>query len=115
MPWCREGSVHEDLRAFRGCWPRCLLSGVALAKPLYITVPAPTAAVSRWRWTWPSRTRGRWSCACSQPANLDAFIRAQGDLRRAYETPPTLLNPGRGLSRGLNAVTLAGHFVLLRR
>ena len=29
-----------------------------------------------------------------KPADVDAFIRAQGDLRRAYEAPPTTANPG---------------------
>ncbi|NNC07797.1 alpha-2-macroglobulin [Corallococcus exiguus] len=85
-----------------------LLSGVALAKPLYITVPRSYGSSEPVAVDVAFEDKGPVELRVLQPANLDAFIRAQGDLRRAYETPPTLLNPGRGLSRGLNAVRSPG-------
>ncbi|MCY1046541.1 MG2 domain-containing protein [Corallococcus sp. bb12-1] len=85
-----------------------LVSGVALAKPLYITVPRSYGSGEPVAVDVAFEDKGPVELRVLQPANLDTFIRAQGDLRRAYQTPPTLINPGRGLSRGLNAVRMPG-------
>lgn len=85
-----------------------LVSGLALAKPLYITVPRSYGSGEPVSVDVAFEDKGPVELRVLQPANLDAFIRAQGDLRRAYQTPPTLINPGRGLSRGLNAVRMPG-------
>ncbi|GHG87199.1 MG2 domain-containing protein [Comamonas sp. JC664] len=89
-----------------------LLSGLALAKPLYITVPRAYGSQEPVAVDVAFEDKGPVELRVLQPENLDAFIRAQGDLRRAYQTPPTLKNPGRALSRGFNAVRTPGMFLL---
>ncbi|MCY0999041.1 MG2 domain-containing protein [Myxococcus sp. MISCRS1] len=88
------------------------LSGVAMAKPLYITVPRAYGSGEPVAVDVAFEDKGPVELRVLKPDNLDAFIRAQGDLRRAYQTPPTMNNPGRALSRGVNAVTLPGHWLL---
>jgi alpha-2-macroglobulin len=85
-----------------------LLSGVALAKPLYITVPRAYGSGEPVTVDVAFESKGPVELRVLKPADLDAFVRAQGDIRRAYETPPTFYNPGRALSRGLNAVRSPG-------
>ena len=89
----------------------CASGGAALAKPLYITVPrsygtqeAPVADVA-------FADKGPVELRVLRPENLDAFIKAQSNLRRAYQEPPTKANPGRALSRGLNALRAPGTFL----
>jgi len=89
-----------------------MLSGMALAKPLYITVPRAYGSQEPVAVDVAFEDKGPVELRVLQPENLDAFIRAQGDLRRAYQTPPTLKNPGRALSRGFNAVRTPGAFLL---
>ncbi|WP_426756642.1 MG2 domain-containing protein [Myxococcus sp. Y35] len=89
-----------------------VLSGMALAKPLYITVPRSYGSQEPVAVDVAFEDKGPVELRVLQPENLDAFIRAQGDLRRAYQTPPTLKNPGRALSRGFNAVRTPGMFLL---
>ncbi|QDE94899.1 MULTISPECIES: MG2 domain-containing protein [Myxococcus] len=89
-----------------------MLSGVALAKPLYITVPRSYGTQEPVAVDVAFEDKGPVELRVLKPENLDAFIRAQGDLRRAYQTPPTLKNPGRALSRGFNAVRTPGMFLL---
>jgi len=89
-----------------------VLSGVAAAKPLYITVPRSYGSQEPVAVDVAFEDKGPVELRVLQPDNLDAFIRAQGDLRRAYQTPPTLNNPGRALSRGLNAVSAPGMWLL---
>ena len=81
-----------------------LTASSALAKPLYITVPrtfgtdeAPQLSVS-------FAEREAVELRVLKPKSLDAFLKSQASLRRAYDPPPTFANPGRALSRGLNAV-----------
>ena len=89
-----------------------LLAAPALAKPLYITVPrsygseeAPAVDVA-FEGTDPVELR------VLRPEPLEPYLAAQSNLRRAYQLPPTLLNPGRHLARGLNAVHGPGTFLL---
>ncbi|XXF77596.1 MG2 domain-containing protein [Myxococcaceae bacterium GXIMD 01537] len=87
-------------------------AGVAAAKPLYITVPRSYGTQEPVAVDVAFEDKGPVELRVLKPANLDAFIRAQGDMRRAYETPPSQANPGRALSRGLNAVRSPGTFLL---
>ncbi|NTX51963.1 alpha-2-macroglobulin [Myxococcus sp. CA039A] len=88
------------------------LSGVAMAKPLYITVPRSYGSGEPVAVDVAFEDKGPVELRVLKPDNVDAFIRAQGDLRRAYQTPPTMNNPGRALSRGVNAVGLPGRWLL---
>ncbi|MGQ0504053.1 MAG: MG2 domain-containing protein [Myxococcaceae bacterium] len=89
-----------------------LLSTAGLAKPLYLTVPrsfgtqeAPAVEVA-------FAENGPVELRVLKPNDVGAFLRAQSNLRRAYETPPTTRNPGRALSRGLNGMHEPGTFLL---
>lgn len=88
------------------------LAGVAAAKPLYITVPRAYGTEEMVAVDVAFNSKGPVELRVLKPDNLDAFIKAQGDLRRAYEEPPVLKNPGRALSRGLNAVKLPTTYLL---
>ncbi|NVJ22327.1 alpha-2-macroglobulin [Myxococcus sp. AM011] len=88
------------------------LSGVAMAKPLYITVPRSYGSGEPVAVDVAFEDKGPVELRVLKPDNVDAFIRAQGDLRRAYQTPPTMNNPGRALSRGVNAMALPGRWLL---
>ncbi|HZI10930.1 MAG TPA: alpha-2-macroglobulin, partial [Myxococcus sp.] len=89
-----------------------VLSGLAAAKPLYITVPRSYGSQEPVAVDVAFEDKGPVELRVLKPDNVDAFIRAQGDLRRAYQLPPTLNNPGRALSRGLNAVRAPGMYLL---
>ncbi|MCE9669079.1 MG2 domain-containing protein [Myxococcus stipitatus] len=89
-----------------------MVSGVALAKPLYITVPRAYGTQEPVAVDVAFEDKGPVELRVLKPDDVDAFIRAQGDLRRAYETPPTMNNPGRALSRGLNAARSPGGWLL---
>ncbi len=89
----------------------CLWAASAFAKPLYITVgrsfgteEAPVVDVA-FAESEPVELR------VLKPDHLEAFLKEQADLRRAYQTPPTQVNPGRALSRGLNAVRSPGGYL----
>jgi len=88
------------------------LAGVAAAKPLYITVPRAYGTQEPVAVDVAFNSKGPVELRVLKPDSLDAFIQAQGDLRRAYEEPPVLKNPGRALSRGLNAVKVPSTFLL---
>jgi hypothetical protein len=88
------------------------LAGMAVAKPLYITVPRAYGTEEMVAVDVAFNSKGPVELRVLRPDNLDAFIKAQGDLRRAYEQPPVLKNPGRALSRGLNAVKLPTTYLL---
>lgn len=88
-----------------------LAVGVAEAKPLYLTVPrafgtdeAPVVEVAFER-------RGPVELRVLKPDALEPFVAQQANLRRAYAEPPTTVNPGRHLARGLNALRLPGTFL----
>ena len=87
-------------------------TGVAAAKPLYITVPRAYGSGEPVAVDVAFEDKGPVELRVLKPADVDAFIRAQGDLRRAYQTPPTTVNPGNALSRGLNAARGPGTFLL---
>jgi len=87
-------------------------AGVAAAKPLYITVPRSYGSSEPVAVDVAFEAKGPVELRVLKPADLDAFIRAQGDLRRAYQVPPTTANPGNALSRGLNATHSPGSFLL---
>ncbi|SEU28126.1 MG2 domain-containing protein [Stigmatella erecta] len=88
------------------------VAGVAAAKPLYITVPRAYGPQETVAVDVAFSSKGPVELRVLKPDNLEAFIRAQGDLRRAYQAPPVLKNPGRALSRGLNAVRLPSTYLL---
>ena len=88
------------------------LAGVAAAKPLYITVPRAYGSGEQVAVDVAFNSKGPVELRVLKPDNLDAFIQAQGDMRRVYEEPPVLKNPGRGLSRGLNAVRVPSTYLL---
>jgi hypothetical protein len=88
-----------------------ILPGLAAAKPLYITVnrsfgtdekPVVEVAFER---------RGPVELRVVKPEPLEPFLAKQANLRRAYEQPEARENPGRFLSRGLNATRAPGTFL----
>jgi hypothetical protein len=88
-----------------------LCAAGAQAKPVYLTVPrsfgtgeAPTIEVAFER-------RGPVELRIVKPVSVERFVARQANLRRAYEQPSTTENPGRHLSRGLNAVRAPGTFL----
>ncbi|MFY0523305.1 MG2 domain-containing protein [Archangium gephyra] len=87
-------------------------AGVAAAKPLYITVPRAYGSSEPVAVDVAFENKGPVELRVLKPADTDAFIRAQGDVRRAWQVPPTTANPGNALSRGLNAAHSPGSFLL---
>jgi hypothetical protein len=89
-----------------------LASTAADAKPLYITVnrafsPAEEPVVDvAFMGTEPVELR------VLQPKDLERYIAGQENLRRSWDRPDTQENPGRALSRGLNAMKTPGTFLL---
>jgi uncharacterized protein YfaS (alpha-2-macroglobulin family) len=88
------------------------LAGVAAAKPLYITVPRAYGPDEPVAVDVAFNSKGPVELRVLKPDSLEAFIETQNDLRRAYEEPPVLKNPGRALSRGLNAVKVPSTYLL---
>lgn len=90
----------------------CLATSAASAKPLYITVnrafsPAEAPVVDvAFSNTEPVELR------VLRPKNLDRYIDGQENLRRSWDRPDLQENPGRALSRGLNAVKTPGTYLL---
>ncbi|MCA3011750.1 MAG: alpha-2-macroglobulin, partial [Myxococcaceae bacterium] len=76
----------------------------AAAKPLYVTVPRAFGPTEAPRLEVSFAERAPVELRVLKPRDLSAFLAGQQALRRAYEPPPTLANPGRALSRGLNEV-----------
>jgi hypothetical protein len=76
----------------------------AFAKPLYVTVPRAFGPKEAVRLEVSFAEKEAVELRVLKPQNLEAFVKGQQSIRRAYEPPPTLANPGRALSRGLNAV-----------
>lgn len=88
------------------------LASVAAAKPLYITVPRAYGTQEPVAVDVAFNSKGPVELRVLKPDSLNSFIEAQSDLRRAYEQPPVLKNPGRALSRGLNAVKVPSTYLL---
>jgi len=82
-----------------------LAASVASAKPLYLTVPRAFGTTERPAVDVAFEESEPVELRVLRPRDLDAFVRTQSNLRRAWEQPPVRLNPGRYLARGLNAVT----------
>jgi hypothetical protein len=83
----------------------------AAAKPLYITVTRSYGTDERPVVEVAFERRGPVELRVVKPDSLDAFLAKQANLRRAYEQPETRENPGRWLSRGLNAARGPGAFL----
>ncbi len=81
-----------------------LVAAPAFAKPLYVTVPRSFGPNEQAQLEVSFAEKEAVELRVLKPKNLEAFIKAQQALRRAYDPPPTLANPGRALSRGINAV-----------
>ena len=88
------------------------LAGAAAAKPLYLTVPRSYSSAEKPLVEVAFEDRGPVELRVLQPTDAAAFVKAQANMRRAYETPPTQLNPGHALARGLNAARSPGPFLL---
>ncbi|KFE67937.1 alpha-2-macroglobulin family protein [Hyalangium minutum] len=88
------------------------LASVAAAKPLYITVPRAYGTQEPVAVDVAFNSKGPVELRVLKPDSLDSFIEAQSDIRRAYEQPPVLKNPGRALSRGLNSVKVPSTYLL---
>jgi hypothetical protein len=88
------------------------LSTTATAKPLYITVnraflPSEEPVVDvAFAQNEPVELR------VLKPRDLERYLAGQENLRRSWDRPPTLENPGRALSRALNAVRAPGRYLL---
>lgn len=87
-------------------------AGAAVAKPLYMTVPRTYSSSEPVAVDVAFEDKGPVELRVLRPESPEAFLRAQGDIRRAYQAPPTTVNPGRALARGLNAVRSPGAFLL---
>jgi uncharacterized protein YfaS (alpha-2-macroglobulin family) len=87
-------------------------SSAVQAKPLYITVPRaygtqePAVVDVAFAGTQPVELR------VLRPKDLDAFIGEQANIRRAYTEPTSIVNPGRYLSRGMNALGNPAEYLL---
>lgn len=81
-----------------------LVAGAAQAKPLYVTVPRSFGPNEQPQLEVSFAEKEPVELRVLKPKNLEAFIKSQQALRRAYDPPQTLANPGRALSRGINAV-----------
>jgi alpha-2-macroglobulin len=84
---------------------------VAEAKPLYLTVPRAFGTEEKPVVEVAFERRGPVELRVVKPDALDAFVAQQANVRRAYDQPGTLENPGRHLARGLNAVRTPGTFL----
>ena len=84
----------------------------AMAKPLYITVPRSYSTSEPVLVDVAFGGQEAVELRVLKPNNLDTYIKEQANLRRAYVEPTTIVNPGRFLSRGLNAVENPGIFLL---
>nr|MCU0701443.1 alpha-2-macroglobulin [Myxococcaceae bacterium] len=80
-----------------------VLATSALAKPLYVTVPRAYGSKEAPRLEVSFAEKEPVELRVLKPKDLSAFLKGQQALRRAYDPPPTLANPGRALSRGFNA------------
>lgn len=88
----------------------CALASPAFAKPIYITVPRtygtnePAVVDVAFSGKEPVELR------VLKPKDVDAFVRDQANLRRAYTEPPVQANPGRYLARGINGIQSPAYF-----
>ncbi|MEQ8274027.1 MAG: MG2 domain-containing protein [Deltaproteobacteria bacterium] len=86
-----------------------LTANEAVAKPLYITVPRAYGTDEPVVVDIAFQTRNPpVELRVLRPKNVEKFVQAQANLRRAYEAPSLQINTGRYLSRGLNALRSPG-------
>ena len=101
--------IRRVVRAVFGAALLC--AGAAQAKPLYMTVPRAFGTHEKPVIEVAFERRGPVELRVVKPDSLDAFVARQANLRRAWEPVEAKENPGRYLSRGLNAVRLPGAFL----
>lgn len=82
----------------------------AFAKPIYLTVPRAYSTTEDVVVDVAFEGREPVELRILKPTDLDAFIKAQSNLRRAWSEPPLQINPGRYLARGLNAMQSPGNW-----
>lgn len=99
-------TVVRTLAAVAALW-----AGAAHAKPLYMTVPRSFGTQERPVIEVAFERRGPVELRIVKPDSVDAFVARQANLRRAWEKVEAKENPGRFLSRGVNAVRLPGTFL----
>lgn len=87
------------------------VAGAARAKPLYLTVPRAFRTGERPVLEVAFERRGPVELRVARPRSLEKLVAEQANLRRAYERPSSVENPGRHLARGVNAVRLPGTFL----
>ena len=87
-------------------------SAPAAAKPLYITVNRSFGTDEHPVVDVAFQNRGPVELRVLKPKDLESYLKAQANLRRVWDEPNTTHNPGRALSRGLNASRGPGQFLL---
>jgi hypothetical protein len=98
---------HSTVAALALLASSCLALA-ASAKPLYLTVPRSYGTAESPSIDVAFESRGPVELRVLKPQSLEAFVRDQANLRRAWVAPPSYANPGRALSRGLNALRPPG-------
>ncbi len=84
----------------------------AAAKPLYITVNRAFSPSEQPLVDVAFAEKGPVELRVLQPKDLGKYLEKQENLRRAWEKPPSLDNPGRALSHGFNQMKTPGRFLL---
>ena len=84
----------------------------ALAKPLYLTVNRTFSTTEHPVVDVAFQNRGPVELRVLKPTDLDKYLASQANLRRVWDEPSTTHNPGRALSRGINAVRGPGQYLL---
>ncbi|MCC7110277.1 MAG: alpha-2-macroglobulin, partial [Deltaproteobacteria bacterium] len=87
-------------------------SAPAAAKPLYITVNRSFGTDENPVVDVAFQNRGPVELRVLKPKDLESYLKAQANLRRVWDEPNTTHNPGRALSKGLNASRGPGQFLL---
>ena len=88
------------------------LSAPAAAKPLYITVNRAFSPSESPLVDVAFAEKGPVQLRVLQPKDLEKYLAKQENLRRAWDKPPSLDNPGRALSIGINEMRTPGRFLL---
>lgn len=89
-----------------------LASAPATAKPLYVTVNRTFGTDEQPVVDVAFQNRGPVELRVLRPKNLDQYLVSQANLRRVWDEPSTTHNPGRALSKGLNALRGPGQYLL---
>ncbi len=107
-------TIHRGfVRAFFAAFVvAATLSSPAAAKPLYITVNRAFSPGENPLVDVAFAEKGPVELRVLQPKNLESYLAKQENLRRAWDKPPALDNPGRALSYGFNKMKTPGRFLL---